>query len=249
MAKGAGGMLVIGATSAIAEAVARRFATRGHALFLAGRNADRLKAVADDLRVRGARAVHTGILDVDEIGAHQSFIDEAARTLGALDLVLIAHGTLPNQTECQTSPAKTLEAVGTNFLSTISLLTILVDKLERQGFGSIAVITSVAGDRGRASNYVYGAAKAGVSTFLAGVRHRLHERGIRVIDVRPGFVDTPMTAAFAKGALWASATRVAYDIERAIDRGTAVIYTPWFWRWIMLVIRLLPYRFFHRLRF
>ena len=112
--------------------------------------------------------------------------------------------------------------------------------------GAIAVVSSVAGERGRASNYVYGAAKAAVSTFAAGLRHRLHGRGIRVVTILPGFVDTPMTAAFAKGALWATPERVARDIERALERGNGVIYTPGFWRAIMWLIRAVPESLFVR---
>jgi short-subunit dehydrogenase len=118
--------------------------------------------------------------------------------------------------------------------------------MQAQGSGTIAVVTSVAGDRGRQSNYVYGAAKGGVSRFLEGLRHRLHQAGVKVIDIKPGFVDTPMTAAFRKGPLWVGPEQVAKDIERALDRNRADVYTPWFWRWIMLAVRALPNALMHR---
>jgi short-subunit dehydrogenase len=123
----------------------------------------------------------------------------------------------------------------------------LAHTFELRDGGTIAVITSVAGVRGRASNFVYGSAKALVSTLLAGLRHRLAATGVRVIDIRPGFVDTPMTAGFRKGGpLWATPDRVARDIVAAVERGAGVVYTPWFWRWIMLVIRHVPESIFVR---
>jgi len=127
-----------------------------------------------------------------------------------------------------------------NGVATCALVLRVAARFEARGSGAIAVITSVAGVRGRASNFVYGAAKAMVSRLLEGLRHRLHARGVAVIDIRPGFVDTPMTASFRKGALWASPRRVARDIVVAVDRRAGVVYTPWFWRWIMMVIRHLP---------
>lgn len=238
--------MLLGATSAIAEAVARRLAARGDSLFLVGRNAERLDAIAADLRVRGARGVYTATLDFNRFDEHARVVAEAWRTLGKVDIVLIAHGTLPDQKACEASVAQSLDELRTNLLSTVSLLTLLANDFERQRFGSIVVVTSVAGDRGRQSNYVYGAAKGGVSRFLEGLRHRLNRVGVNVVDIRPGFVDTPMTAAFPKGRLWARPADVAPDIERAMDRGSAVVYTPWFWRWIMLVVRMLPNALFHR---
>lgn len=239
-------VVIVGATSAIAEALARRLAVRGDVLLLTGRDTARLAAIADDLRVRGAKAVHVATLDVNRLDEHARFVDHAWRTLGRIDVILIAHGTLPDQKACEASAARTIEEINTNFVSTISLLTLLANALQAQGVGTIAVVTSVAGDRGRKSNYVYGTAKGGVSRFLEGLRHRLHPFGVKVVDIKPGFVDTPMTAAFRKGALWATPKRVARDIERSLNRGDAVLYTPWFWRWIMLLVRLLPNVLFHR---
>jgi decaprenylphospho-beta-D-erythro-pentofuranosid-2-ulose 2-reductase len=125
-------------------------------------------------------------------------------------------------------------------------MTDLANRFEQQGSGALAVISSPAGDRGRASNYVYGAAKAAVTVLAAGLRHRLAAKGVRVLTILPGFVDTPMTASFTKGPLWASPERVAADIERALDKGFGSVYTPWFWRWIMLIIRHVPERIFIR---
>lgn len=241
-------VLIVGATSAIAEATARLFAGAGDAIFLVARRADRLEAVAQDLKVRGATAVGSRTMDINALDDHAAMLDEAEAALGGLDTVLIAHGTLPDQAACQTSVETMLEELRTNAVSTIALLTLLATRFEAQGGGSIAVITSVAGDRGRQSNYVYGTAKAAVDTFLEGLRQRLHKSGVQVTTIKPGFVDTPMTAAFAKGALWAKPDAVARHIHRAIARGVDVAYVPPFWRAIMLVIRGIPRRVFKRLK-
>ena len=166
--------------------------------------------------------------------------------MGGIDVALIAHGSLPDQAACAASVALTRRELEVNLLSVIDLLTLLAGRMESAGGGTLAVIGSVAGDRGRQSNYVYGTAKGALAIFLQGLAHRLAPTKVRVLTIKPGFVDTPMTAAFAKGPLWASPERVARDIERAIARGTRVLYTPWFWRWIMLVIRLVPTALFHR---
>jgi short-subunit dehydrogenase len=136
-----------------------------------------------------------------------------------------------------------------NAVSTLALLTLLANRLEAQKHGTLAVISSVAGDRGRQSNYVYGAAKAAVTTFLGGLRQRLVKSGVAVLTIKPGFVDTPMTATIAnKGALWAQPDRVAVGIVQAIDRRRNIVYLPWFWRWIMLVIRHIPEALFKHLK-
>lgn len=241
-------ILIVGATSAIAEATARLFAARGDALFLAGRNPERLQILADDLRARGAHRVATAQFDALDYDGHFDLIDSAAQALDGLDTALIAHGTLPDQKACEASFIAARDAFEVNALSVISLLTPIANRFEAQSGGTIAVISSVAGDRGRQSNYVYGAAKSCLDTFLEGLAHRLATAKVAVITVKPGFVDTPMTAAFEKGALWASPEKVARDIDRAIAKGRRVIYTPWFWRWIMLIIRSVPTAVFHRTR-
>ena len=233
-------ILVVGATSAIAEATARAWAARGDALYLAGRREALLAASAADLRLRGAAKVAHERFDILEGDAHEGLIARAEEVLGTLDCVLVAHGTLPDQAACAADPALAVAEIELNAVSTAAFLLRVATLFESRRAGTIAVVTSVAGVRGRASNYVYGAAKAMVSTLAEGLRHRLHASGVAMVDIRPGFVDTPMTAAFPKGALWASPARVAGDIVAAIDARRGVVYTPWFWRWIMLVIRHVP---------
>jgi short-subunit dehydrogenase len=240
-------ILILGATSAIAEAAAREWAARGDALFLVARNAPALQAIAADLRLRGAAVLDTAVFDARDLDAFAPLIEAAAASLGALDLALIAHGVLPDQRECETRLDLLRENFDANALSVIAACLALARHFSAQGGGVIAAISSVAGDRGRASNYLYGAAKAAVSTCLSGLRQELFAKGVRVVTVKPGFVATPMTAAFKKGALWSTPARVAHDIVQAMDRGTPTLYTPWFWRPIMALVRVVPERVFQRL--
>lgn len=240
-------LLIVGATSAIAEATAREFAKRGDAMFLVGRSTQRLQATADDLKIRGASNVVTYHLDVRNMAAYQDMLDQATGALGSLDSALIAHGTLPDQYECEQSVEETLDELQVNAISVIALCTLLANRFALSKKGVIAVISSVAGDRGRQSNYVYGSAKAAVTVFTSGLRQRLAKHGVKVITIKPGFVDTPMTAAFKKGASWATPATVGKEIAHAMIKGTPVIYTPGFWRPIMWLIRSIPEFIFKRL--
>ncbi|MFL6604081.1 MAG: SDR family oxidoreductase [Steroidobacteraceae bacterium] len=239
--------LIMGATSAIAQSTARLLAARGDSLYLVGRRADALEATAADLRVRGAPQVGFEALDANDLPALQAMLARATEALGGLDIVLIAHGTLSNQKACEVSPELTVQELTTNAISTVVLLTTVAQQFEQRRSGTIVVISSVAGDRGRASNYVYGSAKALVTAFASGLRQRLAKCGVSVITIKPGFVDTPMTAALPKSALWAQPQTVAAGIVRAIDRSATVVYLPGFWRLIMMIIRAIPERVFSRI--
>jgi len=245
---GARRVLIVGATSAIATETARVYAGSGARFFLVGRHPRRLSAVADDLRVRGARQVETAVLDLTDTGRHEEVVGAAVGALGGLDVVLVAHGVLPDQVRCQQSAPSALESLAVNFTSAVSLLTLLANRLEEQRSGVLAVITSVAGDRGRQSNYVYGAAKGGLGVFLQGLRNRLYRSGVVVITLKPGFVDTPMTLGIPKSRLFASASRAGRAVYRAIETRRDVVYIPWFWRPIMAVVNSLPEAVFKRLR-
>jgi len=241
--------IVIGATSAIAEAVCRIWASRGYKLFLVARNEEKLQEVAKDLSVRGAAQVETYSLDMNVFDRHQACFDEALSKLGKVDGIFIAHGTLPDQQACQASFDVARKEIDTNAMSVISLCTIAANLFEQQRQGDIAVISSVAGDRGRQSNYVYGAAKGMVSVFLQGLRNRLSPAGVNVLTIKPGFVDTPMTAGFDKsGPLWASVDQVAAGIVKSVDKHRNVVYLPWFWWIIMNIIRHIPEFIFKKMK-
>lgn len=244
-------ILIFGATSAIAAAAARLWVARGARVHLVGRSPAKLEALQQDLQVRaggGAAAISARSADLDRLAELPALLDEAWAALGGgVDVVLIAQGTLPDQAACEASLDETLAQLHTNGVAVVALCTLLA---QRMAPGSaLAVITSVAGDRGRQSNYVYGAAKGLVSRFLQGLRNRLASRDIAVVDIRPGFVDTPMTAAIAKkGALWAQPTAVARGIVAAVDRRADIVYLPAIWRLIMLIITSIPEKIFKKLK-
>ena len=240
-------ILIVGATSAIAEATARRYAARGARMHLIGRDGERLAMIARDLEVRGAAAVSTALVDVTQPFAADALLARAQAALEGLDVVLLAHGMLPDQNACEQNVACLREAFEINTLSTLTLLTPLATLMQSQGHGTIAVLSSVAGDRGRQSNYVYGASKAALDAFLSGLRNRLTKHGVKVLTIKPGFVDTPMTASFKKGPLWATPDTIACGIVHAVEGQRDVVYLPWFWCLIMIVIRGIPERLFKRL--
>jgi short-subunit dehydrogenase len=239
-------ILIIGATSTIAEHCSKIWAQREDQLYLVARNEERLKTITADLKLLGAKEVFGHRMDLNDIEHHAEMLDTAVEAMGGIDTVLIAHGTLPNQKACEQSMEKALAEIKTNAISTISLLTHIANIFEVKRAGTIAVISSVAGDRGRASNYVYGSAKAMVTAFTSGLRQRLHKSNVAVITIKAGLVDTPMTAAFKKGMIWAKPATVAAMIVHAVDKKKNEVYVPAFWWLVMLIIRLLPSSIFKR---
>ena len=240
-------VLALGATSAIAEATLRLLAEQHAAFFLVGRNTQRLAAVRNDLLTRGATAATTFTADLDNTAAHPAMLAHAATALGGIDLAFLAHGVLGDQSEAEKNYAAAEAILRTNFLSAVSLVTWLADYFESERRGAIAVISSVAGDRGRKSNYVYGASKGGLDIFLDGVRNRIDRAGVHVLTIKPGFVATPMTAHLPKNALFAAPAQVAKHIVRAIEKRKDVAYVPPFWALIMLVVRNIPRRIFKKM--
>ncbi len=242
-------ILIIGATSAIAVATARQLAARGHPLILAARNQAALREMAAELKERfGVEPICHGF-DALDFDSHPKFV-EAAWT-ESLEGAIVCHGVLPNQKQAEQDFAVVRRTFEVNLLSVISLVEPLAARMEQRQRGWIAVVSSVAGDRGRQSNYIYGASKAGLSAYLEGVRNRLHSSGVQVLTVKPGFVYSPMTAAKLdpRSPLVATPEKVARDMIRAIDRRRNVIYTPWYWRLILLVFKVLPEPIFKRLKF
>jgi len=205
-----------------------------------------LNIIRADLQVRGAAHCHIHLMDVAEVAAHEEMIQNANLSMGGIDIVLIAHGTLPCQATCEESTTLALQEFHINGTATIALSNTASAFL--QTGGTLAVISSVAGDRGRSSNYIYGSAKAAVTAYLSGLGQRLQSQGINVLTIKPGFVDTPMTASFKKGPLWASPESVAHGIISAIDRRKSVAYLPWFWWGIMQIIKNIPEPIFRRIK-
>lgn len=242
-------VLVFGATSTIAEHVARRFAADQAHLYLLARDTGRLRAVRTDLLARGAASVETACFDAANLGALEQTAEAAWSSMGTVDVALVCHGTLTDQGRAESELAYSAEEFTVNATSVTALATWLGARFAAQKRGTLAVLGSVAGDRGRPSNYLYGAAKSAVAVCASGLQSKLSAEGVTVLTVKPGFVRTAMTAdAELPELLTASPDRVAGDIYKAIEKNRAgVMYSPWFWRWIMLAIRLIPQPVFNRL--
>lgn len=241
-------MLIFGATSAIAEAVARQVAEQHGELFLIGRNKESLEIISQDLIVRGARKVGQETGDFTFREKFSEWIDSAAHFMKGIDVVLIAHGILGEQKELEKNGDLAFDIFNVNFISAALLAEASAQYFERGKRGTIAVIGSVAGDRGRQSNYYYGAAKGGLEVFLEGLRNRLYPHGVSVVTIKPGFVSTPMTAHLKQNFLFAAPEKVAAGILKAIEKDKDVVYLPCFWKWIMCIIKSIPEVLFKRLK-
>jgi decaprenylphospho-beta-D-erythro-pentofuranosid-2-ulose 2-reductase len=245
-------VLIIGANSTIAQALARQIVTQSSEtktpvnFFLVGRDAERLQANAADLSVRGAK-IETFQADLTDISIHTVYLEQATSMFGFIHEIYVVHGFLGDQNKAKTDLGLAMEIVNVNYTSVVALSTALLRFAERKLIGDLAIFSSVAGDRGRYSNYVYGSAMAGKSALISGLRAQLYRSGTHVMTVKPGFVDTRMTAEFKKGALWASPTKVADQVITSLRKKKDVCYTPGFWRLIMLIIIHIPERIFKRL--
>ena len=241
--------LILGAKSAIAQAIARQLAAGEYDLILAARHSSQLEPFAADIRLRLKQEVglvEFDALDWDSLAALPARLH---REFGEFDLVVLVFGYLGDQQKAIRDTSEMQKTLHTNFTSAAIALGHLANYLEERGQpGGIIGISSVAGDRGRQSNYLYGAAKGGLSLFLQGLRNRLAATRVHVMTVKPGFVDTPMTENLEGLFLVASPDRVAADIVRAYEKRRDILYTPWFWRYIMLIIRSIPERVFKRLK-
>ena len=240
-------ILVLGATSGIAEATCRIWASQGHSLFLVARNAEKLAAVAADLRVRGASYVDTAVADLDDTDQHPALLAHAINSLTGMDIAYLAHGVLGDQSQAEQDFNTTAHILHTNFMAPVSLLTWLANFCVQRHSGTLAVLSSVAGDRGRKSNYVYGSSKAGLTAFLQGLRNRVDREGVTVLTIKPGPVKTAMTAAMPKSDKFANVDQVAQSIVKAIAAKKDILYVPFLWLPIMCVIRHIPERIFKKL--
>jgi short-subunit dehydrogenase len=241
--------LILGAKSAIAQALARQLAAEGCDLVLAARQSPQLEPFAADLRLRTGRQVRLWEFEALDGAGLAGLPGRVERECGAFDLGVLVFGYLGRQSQAQDDSAELEKILHTNFTQAALALSHLANYLEKSGVpGGLIAISSVAGDRGRQSNYAYGAAKGGLSLFLQGLRNRLAATPVHVLTVKPGFVDTPMTRGLEGLFLVASPEKVAGDILRAYKRKRDILYTPWFWRYIMLIIRNIPERLFKRLK-
>lgn len=241
-------ILIIAATSAIAEATARLYAERGAALYLLARDTEHLATIAADLATRGAARIEHAGLDVTDFDAQAERIAEAWTAFDGLDIALIAHGSGEHEHEARHDMDLLRAQFTLNATATLALMAQLAERFKAQGHGTLAVISSVAGDRGRAGNLLYGSAKAAIDAYASGQRQRLHRHGVNVLTIKPGWVDTPMTRDLPKSRLFVQPERVARGLVRAIEHKRAVVYLPWFWRCIMFVLRHLPEVMWQRTR-
>lgn len=231
-------VLIIGAKSDIAIQLAKEYATNGYDLYLAARDSNSLEGFAKDINIRKGVQIRLKEFDVTQFENHQNFYESLEpKPLG----VVYVTGYMTDQKECEKEWIKVLNTINVNFTGAVSILNIVANNMEQRKQGFIVGISSVAGDRGRKSNYIYGSAKAGFSAYLSGLRNRLHESGIKVLTVKPGFVNTKMTAGLELPAiLTAKPQEVAKDIYTAQQKGKDILYTKSVWRWIMLTIKLIP---------
>ncbi len=240
--------LILGANSAIAKAVAEILAGKGEELYLASRNYEETERFASHLRVKYGVKTYADRFDAMDYDSHGPFFRKVLKEMGEIDRVLIAFGYLGDQERAVRDFSEARRIIEINYLGAVSILTHIVPYMEERGKGTIAAISSVAGDRGRGSNFTYGSAKGALSIYLSGLRNRLYRKGVRVVTIKPGFVATPMTAHLdLPKRLVSKPERVARDIVMAIEKGKDEVYTPGYWRFIMWVIKAIPEPIFKRL--
>ena len=241
-------ILIAGATSTIARHTAARLAERGARLHLAARDEAEAGRIGQDLEVRRGAEVSVSPFEATDYEGHERLLDQATDAMGGLDGLLVAVGMLGDQPQAEADPGHLREVIEVNYGAPASLITAAASRFEEQGRGWIAALSSVAGDRGRPSNYAYGSAKAGLTAFLEGLRGRLHGSGVHVLTVKPGPTDTKMTFGMDDPPpLMAEPERVAEQVAQAIEKGKDVCYAPPIWRYVMMAIRLIPASMFKKL--
>jgi len=243
--------IVLGATKGMGRALSRALVARGDTVFLLGRNQEELQKTARDLQVRGGleREPQTVLCDLEEPETFPKALDAAVMALGEVDLVVVTAGVFATQDALDNEALLAQQLMQVDFVQTIEFCEQVKERLLRNGGGTLCVFSSVAGDRGRAPSRVYGAAKAGLSTYLEALDHRYYQEGLRVVCVKPGFIRTSMTAGLTPPPFSGDADGVATRVIAAIDGQKPVVYAPAIWRWVMLVIRFLPRFIMRRSRF
>lgn len=242
-------VLILGATSTIAQAAAYELAKKGYSLYLAGRDVKELQRTAEDIRIRCNASVQVGSFDAQKWEDHAAFLQSVVRKTGGLEGVLLAFGTLGDTQSVNNQFQAANEIIQTNFTGACSILNECANYFAVQEKGFIIGISSVAGDRGRQRNYIYGATKAGLNVVLQGIRQRLDSHGVRVITIKPGFVDTAMTFGLPHIFLNASPTAVGKKIAASVDRWSDIVYVPWFWQYIMAVLKWIPEKIYKKMKF
>ena len=240
-------ILVLGATSGIAEATCRIWAAQGAQMFLIARNPEKLASVAADLKTRGAAYVGTAVADLDDTDKHAELLSHAINSLTGMDVAYLAYGILGDEPRAEQDFEHAAQILHSNFVAPVSLLTWLANFCVQRHAGLLAVISSVAGDRGRKSNYLYGSSKAGLTAYLAGLRNRIDREGVTVLTIKPGPVKTAMTASMKGSEKFADVNKVAATIVKAIDAKKDNLYVPFQWQPIMFIIRNIPDRIFKKL--
>ncbi|MGQ9819182.1 MAG: SDR family NAD(P)-dependent oxidoreductase [Candidatus Kapaibacteriales bacterium] len=240
---------IFGATSAIAQSLIHYLEGSDVSFVLFGRDLDKLEIVKRDILARSEAKVFVEKFEAKDFNMHIAYVEKAESLLGGLDLSIIAYGWLPDNKKLESCPELIIENFLVNSYSIISIASIIANLFEKKGQGTLAVITSVAGDRGRRTNYFYGSAKSSLDVFLEGLRHRFTKTNVSVITIKPGIVDTPMTSNLSKNILFSSPETVAKDIFEAIIHNRPVIYSPFYWKYLMFIIKLLPRPLFNQLKF
>lgn len=243
-------VVILGANSFIARALSAEMLKEGWDVLMASRNTEELERVTKDLGLKYGKDVKFMEFDATDYETHKRFWDNVLKDFGDIDVAVISFGYLGDNDKALKDFSEVRKIVETNYLGAISIINIISDYMEHRGKGIIVAISSVAGDRGRAKNFIYGSAKAGLTQYLSGLRAKMFKKGVKVITVKPGFVNTPMTKGLnIPKPLLSTPERVAKDIFKAIKKGKDIVYTPFYWWFIMLVIRAIPEWMFKRLDF
>ena len=240
--------VVLGATSSMARAFIRLVAAEGADTILAGRDTEDMGRTAADIRARFSVDAEVVAFDAREVATHQSLAEIAAAREGVVNVAVFL-GSMPAQGEVDAKPNLTAALVADNFGGAASALHYIAPALEARGTGIVIGVGSVAGDRPRLKNYVYGSTKAGFHAYLSGLRYRLRRKGVHVVTVKPGFIDTAMTWGDERLPFTSAPDAAAADMLHAARQGRDTVYTPWYWRWVMLLVRAMPERVFIRLSF